>query len=120
MHNSCIEQDVHMIVRSQVGGVELAVCIDCDEFTLQRNLTQRAARADRVDDSLQAIGRRIAAFKENGLPILAHLDDMGKLQVVSAHCIRVLCTYAYCSLQPSSTPVLLVHVCFLHAVMFCH
>ena len=67
----------------QVGGIELAVCVDCDEHTLQRNLTNRASRADRVDDSLQAIGRRIAAFKENGLPILAHLDDLGKLQVVS-------------------------------------
>ena len=67
----------------QIGGLNAVVLIDCEEFTLQKNLTDRASKVDRVDDSLKAIGRRIAFFKNNVLPILGHFDDLGKLQIVS-------------------------------------
>ena len=75
-------------MRAQVGGVNLVLLVDCEEFTLQKNLTDRASQVDRVDDSLKAIGRRIAFFKSNALPILGHYDDLGKLQIVSVPSAR--------------------------------
>lgn len=67
----------------KIGGLSIAVLLDCDEYYMQKRLTDRSAETGRVDDNLRAIANRISFYKHNTLPILAHIDDMDKLVVVN-------------------------------------
>ncbi len=75
---------------TQVGGLTLAVLLDCDEGYMRKKLQERAASNPRFDDNHAAIMNRLKLYKHNTLPVLAHYDDLGKLHVVSLTCIVTL------------------------------
>lgn len=67
-----------------IGGLTAAVLLDCEEQTMRRRLAARAKDTPRDDDAEPALANRIKVYKYNTLPILGHIDDIGKLVVVNA------------------------------------
>ena len=57
-----------------------AVLIDCSELELGRSLGQRRGRED---DHLEAYKRRLELYRQVTLPMLKHLDEQGRLRIVS-------------------------------------
>ncbi|XP_033731673.1 uncharacterized protein LOC117321300 isoform X2 [Pecten maximus] len=67
-----------------VGRMDMAFMLDCDEHCCTQRLLKRGQKEGRVHDNINAIQRRIAAFKSNTLPAAKVLDDRGKLFVINA------------------------------------
>lgn len=68
----------------QIGGLNFAILLDCEEFYMQSRLVDRQKQTNRDDDNLMAVANRMTYFKNNTLPILKLYDDSGKLVVVSS------------------------------------
>ncbi|XP_062593112.1 adenylate kinase isoenzyme 5-like [Saccostrea cucullata] len=66
----------------EIGRLDLAMLIDCDEYYCTQRLLKRGAEKGKIDDNLAAISKRISFFKENTLPVCKYFDDLGKLVVV--------------------------------------
>ena len=73
---------MHFIL--QIGRVDLAFVLDCEEHFLQQRLLLRGKDTGRADDNAHAIASRITAFKQNTLPAIKYWDDKGKLVIVSS------------------------------------
>ncbi|KAI6209213.1 hypothetical protein M3Y96_00197600 [Aphelenchoides besseyi] len=75
-------------VEAQLGRLDVAVLLDCTEQFCRDNLRKRLEENrehgmnERLDDEENAAKQRLNLFKQNTLPMLKHLDDMGKLRVV--------------------------------------
>ncbi|KAI6243973.1 hypothetical protein M3Y99_00064800 [Aphelenchoides fujianensis] len=75
-------------IEQQLDRLDVAVLLDCTEQFCRDNLSKRweenqqRGGGERPDDEENAAKQRLNAFKQNTLPMLKHLDDMGKLRVV--------------------------------------
>ena len=85
----------------------MAILLDCDETTMRKQL---ATTADsREDGTPEAISARIQTYKHQTLPVLGHLDDLGKLAVVNGEqseddvMDEVLHVFKRCTLDSSSS-----------------
>lgn len=67
----------------QIGRLDLAFLIDCEETGLRERLIARGQDGGRTDGTTDAIDARISSFKEHALPAIKVIDDMDKLVVVS-------------------------------------
>ncbi|XP_021354678.1 adenylate kinase isoenzyme 5-like isoform X3 [Mizuhopecten yessoensis] len=67
-----------------VGRLDMAFMLDCDEHCCTQRLLQRGKQEGRVHDNINAVQRRLTAFKNNTLPAAKVLDDRGKLFVINA------------------------------------
>ncbi|XP_064649124.1 adenylate kinase isoenzyme 5-like isoform X2 [Lineus longissimus] len=70
-------------INRHVGGISLAVLIDCEEYYLKLRLINRQRESDRIDDNLNAIASRITFFKNCTLPVVKHYDEDGKLVIIN-------------------------------------
>ncbi|CAD5229374.1 unnamed protein product [Bursaphelenchus okinawaensis] len=74
-------------IESQLGRLDVALLIDCTEQFCKDTIRKRLEDAkengnSRPDDEEQALKQKLALFKQNTLPMLKHLDEKKKLQVV--------------------------------------
>lgn len=67
----------------QVGGINQAFVVDCEESTLLENLAEQSRSSDRTDNGPDTIEPRMENFKRQTLPVIGHYDDNGELYVVS-------------------------------------
>ncbi|CAH8841099.1 unnamed protein product [Trichobilharzia szidati] len=65
-----------------IGGVDLAILLDCEESSLNERLRQRYARLNRVEDQESVAGQRILFFKYCTLPVVRHYDERSKLVTI--------------------------------------
>ncbi|KAK4469828.1 hypothetical protein MN116_007340 [Schistosoma mekongi] len=65
-----------------IGGVDLAVLLDCEETTLTDRLHRRYTRLNRIEDEDAVALRRILFFKHCTLPVIRYYDERGKLITV--------------------------------------
>ncbi|XP_060070278.1 adenylate kinase isoenzyme 5-like isoform X2 [Ylistrum balloti] len=66
-----------------VGRLDMSFMLDCDEHCCTQRLLQRGQKEERLHDNINAIQRRLTAFKCNTLPAAKVLDDRGKLFVIN-------------------------------------
>ena len=57
--------------------------LDCDEQLALDKLLRRGKETGNPEDSLSSVAQRLNYFKSNTLPCAKHIDDQGKLIVVS-------------------------------------
>lgn len=72
----------------QIGGLTLAVLLDCSEDQLYKNVQMRRKKTQRLDDQEEALRKRIELYKTHTLPVIKYLDDQYKLTVVHIHLMR--------------------------------
>ncbi|KAL3872034.1 hypothetical protein ACJMK2_040003 [Sinanodonta woodiana] len=78
-------RDKHQVeeFNKHIGGLNLVLLLDCEEYYMQKRLVDRGRNEDRVDDNLNAIANRLNFYKNNTLPILKHYEDNGQLVVLN-------------------------------------
>ena len=58
--------------------------VDASDETMKKRLLQRAESSGRVDDNEQTIGKRLATFHQETVPVIDYYDKQGKLRRVDA------------------------------------
>ncbi|CAH8522109.1 unnamed protein product [Heterobilharzia americana] len=77
----CHEGQVNTF-NQHIGGVDLAILLDCVESSLQERLHQRYTRLNRVEDQDSVAVQRVLFFKYCTLPVVRHYDELRKLVTI--------------------------------------
>lgn len=76
----------------QIGGLTLAVVLDCTESQLYKNLS----KSESPNDQQPILDKRIEVYRTQTLPVLKYLDEKSKLTVV---CLLVIVKVIFSSSQ---------------------
>ncbi|XP_067945692.1 adenylate kinase isoenzyme 5-like isoform X1 [Watersipora subatra] len=67
----------------QIGGLERAILLDCEQETLIKNVEARREMSQRHDDRPAPLERRIDFYKKNTLRLVKYFQDKEKLTIVT-------------------------------------
>eukprot|EP00879_Flechtneria_rotunda_P010196 GHRR01010659.1.p1 GENE.GHRR01010659.1~~GHRR01010659.1.p1 ORF type:complete len:366 (+),score=147.50 GHRR01010659.1:558-1655(+) len=63
---------------------KLVLAFDCPEEVMEQRLLRRGETSGRTDDNAETIKKRFNIFVEQSMPVIAHYEQLGKCQLISA------------------------------------